>query len=240
MAGEGAVLTVRGEATRRVTPDTAVLTGSIVRTESSKAEALAAVAAAQGRLTGELAGLGAVPLTPETENEALTWSAYSASTQPETQYNTRTSRHEESGRVIATVRVMLAARDLSRLKDLSSAIAHHEEFHLHQVSWQVDDGNPGWTAVRRDAIHAAVRKARDYADALGASVTSVEQVADTGLLEDRPSVDMVAGSAPMALASRAALGPEDAPDAPSLDPIPQELWAVVEARFRTSPATLQG
>lgn len=231
-------MTVRGEATRRVAPDVAVLTGSIVCTEGSKAEAMAAAAGAQERLTGELSRLGAVPLTLHTEREALTWSAYSTSTQPETRYNTRTQRHEETGRVIATVRVTVAARDLGRLKELSSALAHHEAFHLHYVSWEVDEENPGWSAVRRDAIHAAVRRAHDYAGALGTSLVAVEQVADTGLLEDRPRSDMVAGSAPMALASRAA-GPEDGGEAPSLDPVPQEVWAMVEARFRTSPATLE-
>lgn len=240
MADEGAVLTVRGEATQRVAPDGGVLSGSIVNIESSKAQALAATAAAQQRLTDELSGLGGVPLTLDTENEALTWSAYSASTQMETRYNPNTQRHEETGRVIATVHVMLTARDLSRLQDLSSALAHQEAFHLHQVAWQVDDDNPGWAHARRDAVQAAVRRARDYAEALGASLAAVEQVADTGLLENRPRVDPFGGGAALALASRADSGPEESADAPSLDPVPQEVWAVVEARFRTSPATLTG
>lgn len=232
------MLTVRGEATRRVAPDVALLTGSIVATEGSKAEALATTAAAQEGLTDDLSRLGAVPLTLETEKEPLTWSAYSATTQMETRYNPRTQRHEETGRVIATVRVAVSVRDMSRLRALSSALAHHESFHLHHVAWQVDDDNPGWSEVRRDAIQAAVRRARDYAAALGTSLATVEQVADTGLLEDRPRPDQFAGSAPVALASRAAHGPEDGTDAPSLDPVPQEVWAVIEARFRTSAATL--
>lgn len=214
-----------------------MLTGSIRSIERSKAEAAAAVAAAQERLTAELSRLGGVALTLETEREALTWSAYSTSTQPETRYNPRTQRHEETGRVIATVRFTVAARDLSRLRELSSALAHHEAFQLHYVSWQVDEENPGWSEVRQDAIHAAVRRAHDYARALGASLVAVEQVADTGLLEDRPRSDMVAASAPLALASRSP-EPQDEAQAPSLDPVPQEVWAMVEARFRTSPAAL--
>lgn len=237
MAEQGAVLTVRGEATRRVPPDVAVLTGSLGSIERSKAEATAVVAAAQERLTEELSRLGGVPLTLETEREPLTWSAYTTSTQPETKYNPKTQRHEETGRVIATIRMMVSARDLSRLKELSAALAHDEAFHLHYVSWQVDEENPGWSEVRQDAIHAAVRRAHDYAHALGASLVTVEQVADTGLLEDRPRSDMVAASAPLALSGRTA-GPEEDTEAPSLDPVPQEVWAMVEARFRTSAATL--
>ena len=237
MIGEGAVLTVRGEATRRVAPDAGVLTGSIVCIESSAAAAMAAAAAAQGRLTDDLSGLGAVPLTLETETSPLTWSAFSMSTQVESKYDARTSRQEETGRVIATVRLRIAARDMSRLKELSSVVARHDALQVHRVNWGVDEENPGWSAVRRDAIHAAVRRAHDYAGALGASLVSVEQVADIGLLEEGAPARS-RGAAPMAFASLAAPGREDEADAPSLDPVPQELSAVVEARFRTSAATL--
>jgi uncharacterized protein YggE len=236
VAGEGAVLTVRGEATLRVAPDVAMLTGSVVSTKKSTADAMAAAAAAQGRLTDDLSRLGAVPLTLDTERSALTWSAYSASSQPETKYNTQSHVHEETGRVITTVRVALAVRDLSRLRDLASVLARHESFRLHYVSWNVDEENPGWSAVRREAIQAAVRRARDYAEALGTSLATVEQVADAGLLEEatHPS----SRNELMAFASAAAPARTESPDAPSLDPVPQEISAVVEARFRTAPITL--
>lgn len=237
MTGEGAVLTVRGEATRRVAPDTGVLTGSIVCIESSVAAAMAAAGAAQARLNEDVAGLGAVPLTLETENAPLTWSAFSMSTQAESKYNTRTNRQEETGRFIATVRIRLAARDMGRLDDLSAVLARHDAFEIHHIYWQVDDENPGWSAVRRDAIQAAVRRAHDYAEALGASLVGVEQVADTGLLEEGgPGRGRQAE--PMALAAMGAPARAEEADAPSLDPVPQEVWAVVEARFRASPATL--
>ncbi len=237
MTGEGAVLTVRGEATRRVTPDAGVLTGAIVCIESSVAAAMAAAAAAQGGLTDDLAGLGAVPLTLETEQSPLTWSAFSMSTQAESKYDARTNRQEETGRIIATVRIRVTARDMSRLKDLSSVLARQEAFEVHRVNWQVDEENPGWSAVRRDAIQAAVRRAHDYAGALGAALVTVEQVADIGLLEENgPGRGRAAE--PMAFASMALPGREDEAAAPSLNPVPQELWAVVEARFRTSPAKL--
>jgi uncharacterized protein YggE len=237
MTGEGAVLTVRGEATRRVAPDAGVLTGSIVCIESSVAAAMAAAAAAQGRLTDDLAGLGGVPLTLETERSPLTWSAFSMSTQAESKYDARTNRQEETGRFIATVRLRVTARDLSRLKDLSSVLARHDALEIQRVYWEVDDENPGWSVVRRDAIHAAVRRAHDYAGALGASLVRVEQVADIGLLEEGAPTRS-RGAEPMALASLAAPGRQDEADAPTLDPVPQELWAVIEARFRTSPARL--
>ncbi|MBO0701892.1 MAG: SIMPL domain-containing protein [Candidatus Dormibacteraeota bacterium] len=235
------MLTVRGEATRTVPPDVAILSGAIVSKERSRAEAMAVAAAAQGRLTDELARLGAVPLTVDTERSPLTWSAFSTSTYVETEYSSKTKRTEATGRIVCTIRVRLTVRELGRLKEIGSVLAHHEMFDLHQVAWYVDDDNPGWSAVRRDAIWAAVRKAQDYAGAVGASLVALEQVADTGLLEESPrsGPELAARAAePMAFAGSAATRPPDEPDAPSLDPVPQQLWAMVEARFRSSPATL--
>lgn len=236
MGEEGVLLSVRGDATRTVAPDVAAMTGSLEAADRSKAKALAAAAAAQQALLGDLAQLGGVPLKADTERSRLTWSAYSARTQEESHYNPRTGRSEATGRVVAAVRLQLAVRDLSLLQDLSSTLARHEAFHLHYVSWHVDDDNPEWAAVRRDAIQAALLKARDYARSLGASLVRVEQVADSGLLGD--TVEPQDGV--RALAMRMPAPPEAGADAPSLDPVPQDIRAVIEARVRTSPATLPG
>lgn len=234
MAEEGVLLSVRGEATRTVAPDVAALTGSLETADRSKARALAAAAAAQQTLLADLAQLGGVPLRPETERSPLTWSAYSARSQGETQFNPRTGRAEATGRVIASVRLQLAVRDLGRLQELSSVLARHEAFHVGYVSWQVDDDNPEWAAVRRDAIQAALHKAHDYAQSLGASLVRVEQVADSGLL----GAAVEPGGGVQGFTRLAAAPPAAEDEAPSLDPVPQEISAVIEARVRTSPATL--
>ncbi len=227
-------LSVRGEAHQMVAPDAAEIAGRLTVGEPAKVDAVRAVAGALDELTGNLATLGGVPLTLATTRAALTWSAYSVATQPEREHNPRTGRAEPTGRVLASVNVSVVARDFELLDRLGSAFARQRGFYVDGVSWHVDDDNPAWPTVRAAAIEAAVRKGRDYAGALGSSLTGIEHIADTGLL---------GGSGPAAPAFRAAsmamafAGGDDL-DAPSLDPVPQELTAVIEARFTASPVPM--
>lgn len=81
--------------------------------------------------------------------------------------------------------------------------------------------------MRADAVQAAIRKSRDYAAALGETLRSVEHIADAALLSDSSQF----GSTGARVTGRAASRSAQAPDALSLDPVPQELAAVIEARF---------
>ena len=235
---EGVLLSVRGEAKRTVSADSVVLAGGITTWRKSKAEAVTAAAAALDRLTGELSKLGGAPLTAATERSMLTWSAFSATTHAERQHDNKTGRHELTGRIAATVELGIAVRDFGLLQTIGVVLARHDDLNVRQVTWLVDDDNPGWAAVRAEAIQAALRKGRDYAVALGSSLSSVEHVADTGLLGGSDGggryFAVAARAAPMSAGGR---GGEDI-DAPSLDPVPQELAAVIEARFRATPVAL--
>jgi uncharacterized protein len=233
-AGDSAsmLVSVRGEARLTIVPDSAVLAGQVTVTQSSKQEALRGTAIALDALTSELAALGGVPLTVETTRSALTWSAHSATTHPEHEPNPRTGRHEPTGRVVASVDVMVTVRDFGLLDTLGPAMARHENFHIGSVRWDVDDDNRAWPSVRASAVQAALRKGRDYAAALGAWLAGVEHIADTGLLAgSTEGVRAQRWAAATSLASASGAGDFDAP---SLDPVPQELVAVVEARFRAT------
>lgn len=231
------ILSVRGEAQKTVEPDSVVLAGSIAAAETSKAEALRTATAALGSLTGELAALGGVPLTVETGLSALTWSAYSATTQVERDHNPDSGRFEATGRILASVEVRVAVRDFRLLDTLGRTLAQLDRFNVRRVTWQIDDDNPAWPAVRASAIQAAVRKGRDYASALGGTLTRVEHIADVGLLGGGDQQSHVRGYA--AAARSASAGGEDT-DAPALDPVPQELFAVIEARFGAAGVSLTG
>ncbi|MGH9102034.1 MAG: SIMPL domain-containing protein [Acidimicrobiales bacterium] len=232
---EGVVLSVRGEARRMVTPDAAKLSGSVTARREGREQALAAAASALDRLTGELAGLGGTPLRGS-ERTALTWSAFSATSHTEWLHDKETGRSRSTGQVVAAVDVSVTARALELLGALGAVLARQDDFDVWQVSWEVDDDNPQWAAVRSDAVAAALSKGRDYAAALGASLRRVEHVADAGLLAGAGDQVLHRG---FSSAARAA-GGDGEPSTPSLDPLPQELIAVVEARLRTSPATLPG
>ena len=103
------------------------------------------------------------------------------------------------------------------------------------MTWHVDWDNPAWPQVRAAAIHAAAGKARDYATALGGTVHHVEHVADAGLLGG----DAVAYQ-PVRMAARAMSASAEAPGTPALNPVPQELIATIDARFRAIGVSLSG
>ena len=233
-----AMLSVRGEAQRTVSPDYVTLQSQLTLTAGSKVDALAAVRAAQQRLIGELSGMGGVVLSVESRRTPLTWSMGSTGTHEEHDFDRRTGNHGPTGRLVANGSVVITARDMGLLANLGVALARVEQLHVEYVGWHVDSDNAAWREVRADAIAAAISKARDYAAALGGAVTSVEHVADVGLLTSGAGeIEGRRIAHPVALMASAE-GFDGAGDAPSLDPVPQEIHAVVEARLVAEIAPL--
>ena len=231
--GGSPLLSVRAEARQLVAPDYAVVDGLIEHTARSKVEAVRSVTGSLDRLTADLVALGAVPFDEGAGRRPLTWSAYSSATREELYHDKETMRMERSGLVIATVALRVTVRDLGRLDDLSGVLAAQPGLNVHGVMWHVDWDNPAWPQVRAAAINAAIGKARDYAAALGARLRQVEHIANAGLLGgDTAPYHMVRSLA------YAASGGGDQPGTPALTPVPQELIATIEARFRTTDVSL--
>ncbi|HVX45024.1 MAG TPA: SIMPL domain-containing protein [Mycobacteriales bacterium] len=219
------MLSVRGTAERIVAPDYAVLSGELVLRRGSKPEALDAAARELDSLTTALGRLGGVALDLNTGRVPLTWSARSVSTHAERDHDKRTGRYELTGTIIASVSLAITVRQLDLLGDIGSALAGQQQLELHQTRWGADEDNAGWPLVRAEAIRAALRKGRDYADALGGRVVEVQHIADVGLLSGDESLAL-RGPAPVEAASIGGTG-----DSPTLDPVPQTLRATIEARL---------
>jgi uncharacterized protein len=233
MIGQAAVqVSVRGEARLTVSPDSAVITTTLSTTTESRAGAVQAAAAALDGLTGDLAGLGGVPLGTGTLRRPLTWSARSAATRDEYMHDKATGESQPTGRTTATVAVQITVRDLGLLDDVGAHLAGHAALTVHEVSWHADWDNPGWRQVRAAAIAAAIAKGRDYAAALDGRLAAVDHIADPGLIGG----DGQHWAATTRLAR--AHASSDSVGAPSLDPAPQELTAVIEARFTAAGITL--
>ena len=229
-----ALLSVRAEARQLVAPDYAVVDGLIEHTAGSKVEAMRLAASSVDRLTTDLAALGGVPFEESSTRRRLTWSAYSSATREERYHDKQTGLLERTGQVTATVALRVTLRDLDTLDAVSGVLAAHQSLTIHGVTWHVDWDNPAWPQVRAAAIGAAIGKARDYAAALGAALRQVEHIADTGLL-DGDTAPHQPGHITKALAARAGFG---RPETPALNPVPQELIATIEARFRTTELSL--
>jgi uncharacterized protein YggE len=231
----GLLLSVRGEAHQMVPPDYAAMAAGIEAIRGSKAEAVRAAAAELDRLTTDLAAQGGVALDAGTGRRPLTWSAESATTHQEHAHDDQTGSYQPTGRVTAAVAVVIAVRAFGLLDTLGTVLAAHEAVSVHQVTWHVDWDNPAWPDVRAAAIQAAIAKGRDYATALGGSLRDVQHIADAGLLGGDGAPQGFASTSAMRRASSRGGGE---PDAPSLDPVPQELTAVIEARFTADGVSL--
>jgi uncharacterized protein len=234
MNDPGVLVSVRGEARMTVPPDSAVIAGTIAATGGSKAEAVPAAAAALDSLTADLAAIGGLPMGVDTLRRPLTWSAHSTATIDEHVYDKTTGQHGPTGKVTATVALVITVRAFDMLDALGSHFGAHEAFSVHEVSWHVDWDNPGWRDVRAAAIQAAIAKGRDYAGALGGRLSAVEHIADPGLIGGDDRQHWVGtGGRSVGFASSGGTNV-----APSLDPVPQELTALIEARFTATGVSL--
>lgn len=230
------LLSVRGEARRMVPPDYALVAVLVSSSQGSKAEAVRASAASLDSLTADLASRGGVALDAGTGRRPLTWSAQSVSTYAEHAHDEDTGEYRPTGRVTAAVDVTITVRDFGLLEALGAVLAARDAAAVRQVTWDIDWDNPGWPGVRADAVQAAIAKGRDYAAALGVALRGVEHIADAGLLGGSTGEHEVTGRRLMALSSASA--GREPPDAPSLDPVPQELAAIVEARLTADEVSL--
>jgi len=233
---DNVLLSVRAEARQLVAPDYAVLDGLLEHTAGSKAEAVGSITASLDRLTADLAALGGVPFGEATGRRPLTWSAYSSATREESYHDKETGRLERTGQVTATVALQVTVRDLDTLDDLGGVLAARPGLNVHGVMWHVDWDNPAWPQVRAAAIGAAFGKARDYAAALGAALRQVEHIADVGLLGG----DTGPYQPGHVVAARAFSARAGQSGTPALNPVPQELIATIDARFRTTAVSLPG
>jgi uncharacterized protein len=230
-----ALLSVRAEARRLVAPDYAVMDGLIEHAAASKVEAVRLVASSVDRLTADLAALGGVPFGEGAPRRPLTWSVHSSATREEHYHDKETGRVERTGQVTATVALRVTVRDMDTLEAVSGVLAAHQSLNVHSVTWHVDWDNPAWPQVRAAAIRAAIGKARDYAAALGGTVHQVEHVADAGLLGGGDVAYQ-----PVHVAAAAFRAGVEGPVTPELNPVPQELIATIEARFRTTSVSWPG
>jgi uncharacterized protein YggE len=176
------VISVRGEASTTVMPDEARVRAVVRAVESRKADAVRSAGAALDAFRATLATHGGAARDPAAPRTPLSWTASSANTADEVQ-NLERGRRRPTGRTVARIELWVFVRDFALLTPVASAIADHDAVRLHHIGWSADDDNPGWATVRADAIRVGLRRAGDYAAALGGSLLRIEQVADAGLLD---------------------------------------------------------
>lgn len=210
------VVAVRGEAYREVAPELARFTVTATARDKDRETALTRLAerAAAVRVlldsaepTIERRETGELRVWPETRRSGERVVAY-------------------HGSVATTVTIT----DFTALGELMLRLADQEQVEVAGPWWSLRPDSPAYREARHAAIADALTRAREYAEALGARVTALVELADTGIT-----------AAPML--ARAAGGPGGgvagaAPPELELDPRPQPVQAAVEARFTISEPVL--
>ncbi|WP_327024177.1 SIMPL domain-containing protein [Micromonospora sp. NBC_01739] len=211
---DGPVVTVRGEAYREVDPEIArfavtalardrdrevVLTRLAERAAAIRVLLDAAESSIDRRETGDLR---VRPETRRSGERVVAW----------------------HGSVVTTVTVT----DFTALGELMLRLADQDQVEVAGPWWSLRPDSPTYRQARHDAITDALQRAREYAEALGAQVTDLIELADEG------------GSVQPQMMRMSFDTGESAGGTPQLDfdPQPQGVHAAVRAQFHITRPVL--
>ena len=224
-AAAPATVSVRGEATIETSPEIVVFSVSVHARARDRREALANLSQRHETLLRLVRGFGEA--IEKTETSGI-------SVYPEL----RRGREEKVRWYRGTVRTRLTVADFPVAGDLVGRVSDMELCVVDGPWWQLRTGSPVYRDARVAAAQAAVTRAAEYAAAVGGTLISLLELADTGLSSSSRHPVAVGASA-RAMAARRG-GEDEAPVVIDLEPETQVVQASVEARFTMSqPATLR-
>ncbi|MET9658657.1 SIMPL domain-containing protein [Streptomyces sp. NPDC006510] len=147
------------------------------------------------------------------------------------------SRNEKVRAYHGRVHITAVLNDFTALGEFTTRIADLEMTRVNGPWWGLRPGSPAHADARRQAVREAVQRAREYADALGAQLTALVELADLGAENTAPPAPAAPGAMRGAAFGAAAPGSAPAP-ALDLEPQRQTVYAQVNARFIMSPPKL--
>ena len=96
----------------------------------------------------------------------------------------RDGRGEKVRSYRGVVRIHVTVTDFAVLGELTTRLSDQELITVEGPSWRLRHDSSVYARARREAARAAVARARDYAEALGARLIGVVELADVGLSTD--------------------------------------------------------
>ncbi|MDX3855519.1 SIMPL domain-containing protein [Streptomyces sp. AK02-01A] len=150
------------------------------------------------------------------------------------------TRHGRGERIRAyhgSVHLTAELTDFTSLGELTSRLADLDLTRVSGPWWTLRPDSPAHSEARRQAVREAVQRAREYAEALGARLAALVELADLGA----ENTGYGPPPAPGGSRARAAYAnTETADTAPALDLEPQRqtVYAQVNARFTMTPPDL--
>ncbi len=151
---------------------------------------------------------------------------------------TEKGRHERIHAYHGHVHTTATISDFTALGELTTRLTALDLTRVDGPWWSLRPDSPAHRDARRQAVHEAVQRAREYADALGARLDAIVELADIGADNPTPPGPMAYGP-PGAARSAAGYGGAADPE-PTLDlePQRQHVYAQVNARFTMTRPTL--
>jgi uncharacterized protein YggE len=163
--------------------------------------------------------------------EKLETGAFSVSPEP--------ARHGRGERVRAyhgRVHITAQLGDFTALGELATRLADLDLTRVDGPWWTLRPDSPAHRTARQQAVHEAVQRAREYAAALGTTLTALVELADIGA-DAPPPYPAAPGARAMRPAAYGA--PASAEPAPlDLEPQRQTVRAQINARFTMAPPRL--
>ncbi|EYT80527.1 hypothetical protein CF54_24910 [Streptomyces sp. Tu 6176] len=163
--------------------------------------------------------------------ERLETGAFSVAPEP-----ARHGRGERVRTYHGAVHLTAELTDFTALGELTTRLADLDLTRVDGPWWELRPGSPAHREARRQAVHAAVQRAKEYAEALGTTLAALVEIADIDA-EGSASFPPYAGRARAAAFGAPGGAPEEA--APlDLEPQRQHVHAQLNARFTMKPPKL--
>ncbi|WP_327386033.1 MULTISPECIES: SIMPL domain-containing protein [unclassified Streptomyces] len=148
------------------------------------------------------------------------------------------TRHGRAERIRAyhgRVHITAELSDFTTLGELTTRLADLELTQIDGPWWALRPTSPAHGQARRQAVLEAVQRAREYAEALGANLAALVELADLGAENAAPFAAAPGGG----MRTMAFSATEDAGPPPlDLEPQRQTVYAQVNARFTMTPPQL--
>ncbi|MYS88180.1 MULTISPECIES: SIMPL domain-containing protein [Streptomyces] len=149
---------------------------------------------------------------------------------------TKHGRGERVRTYHGSVHVTAELTDFTALGELTTRLADLELTRVDGPWWALRPDSPAHREARKKAVREAVQRAREYAEALGTTLSALVELADIGAENAPPPYPQAPGRARSAAYGSAA---ENAPAAPlDLEPQRQRVHAQINARFTMVPPEL--
>lgn len=222
------LLSVRGEVVREVEPEIARIEVSVAATGSDRAGMLLLLRERVAAVEKILASF------PEAIDKSET-----SGMRVGPQLASRAPRDGASG-YHGAIHYAVTVTGFDRLGELMAQLADQELTEVGGPWWELRPDSTVYRDVRVAAAQDSVRRARDYASALGSDLTGLVELTDARLLSEargQAEPRSIASAGRLPQRNRAAASEEAAFD---LTPARQTIRATVEARFTISQPDLAG